>query len=93
VQSNIKGNGLHVSAEDAMSIVDLSNALELDQPDILGWSQGGYLALIIITQFGDSFGKVVIADAHGRWLNKEPCSSLVWHVTVGMPSHQRFLVD
>jgi pimeloyl-ACP methyl ester carboxylesterase len=46
----------------ALSTVQLIRALELDQPDILGTSLGGYVALTIAVDYGDMVNHVVLAD-------------------------------
>lgn len=48
----------------ALSTVQLIRALELDhdQPDILGTSFGGYVALTIAVDYGDMVNHVVLAD-------------------------------
>ncbi|GAB4819720.1 hypothetical protein N2152v2_006766 [Parachlorella kessleri] len=43
----------------ADSIVQLADALNLTQPDILGWSTGGDIALILAVQHGPRFRRIV----------------------------------
>lgn len=46
----------------ADSTVDLIEALELEQPDLLGWSLGGDIALYIAEFYPDMVNRVVVAD-------------------------------
>lgn len=46
----------------ADSTVDLIDALGLEQPDILGWSLGGFITLTLVTSFPDAVNRVVLAD-------------------------------
>ena len=42
--------------------MDLIDALRLDQPDILGWSLGGFIALTVVINYPDMLNRVVVAD-------------------------------
>ena len=44
----------------ASSLVDFMDALGLEQPDVLGWSWGGYIALWLGAFYGDSVGNLVL---------------------------------
>ena len=46
----------------ADSTVDLIDALGLEQPDILGWSLGGFITLTLVTNFPEAVNRVVLAD-------------------------------
>lgn len=46
----------------AESTVDLIDALALDQPDVLGWSLGGFITLTIAVNYGGMVHSVVVAD-------------------------------
>ena len=46
----------------ADSTVDLTDALGLEQPDILGWSLGGFITLTLVTSFPEAVNRVVLAD-------------------------------
>lgn len=48
--------------------MELIDALRLEQPDILGWSLGGFIALSIVVHYPDMVSHVVLADtlAGGR---------------------------
>jgi len=46
----------------ADSTVDLIDALGLEQPDILGWSLGGFITLTLVTSFPEAVNRVVLAD-------------------------------
>lgn len=46
----------------AESTVELIGALDLDQPDILGWSLGGFITLTLATSFPEAVNRVVLAD-------------------------------
>ena len=50
------------AADYAESTVDLIDALGLDQPDILGWSLGGFIALTTLVDYPDVVNRVVVAD-------------------------------
>ena len=50
------------AADYASSTVDLIDALQLDQPDILGWSLGGIIALTVAMDFPDAVSHVVVTD-------------------------------
>ncbi len=59
----------------ADSTVDLIDALGLEQPDVLGWSLGGDIALSIAVNYADMVNRVVVADTTsggvlGRQLNR-----------------------
>ena len=61
----------------AESTVDLIEALQLDQPDILGWSLGGFIALTIAAEYPDMVSHVVLADTSSGGLGEPmPCA---WH--------------
>ena len=46
----------------ADSTVDLIESLGLDQPDILGWSLGGFITLALVANQPDVVNHVVLAD-------------------------------
>ena len=53
------------SAGIADSVLLLMDVLHAERPvDLLGWSQGGHLALMIVTQAPDAVRKVVVTDTH-----------------------------
>lgn len=52
----------HTISGYADSTVDLIDALGLEQPDILGWSFGGFITLMIVTSFPEAVNHVVLAD-------------------------------
>ncbi len=55
----------------ASSTVQLIRELELDQPDILGTSFGGFVALTIAVDYADMVSHVVLADtSSGGLLDK-----------------------
>ena len=66
-----RGIGLSYDAEEdaditvldyADSTADLIDALQLDQPDILGWSLGGYIVLSMVTSNLGVVNRVILAD-------------------------------
>ena len=66
----------------ADSTVDLIDALGLEQPDILGWSLGGFITLTLVTSFPDAVNRVVLADTSAGGQGKCPvlCASEVTDV-------------
>lgn len=47
----------------AQSTVSLFDALELEQPDVLGWALGGFIAMALAVEYPDAINRVVVADA------------------------------
>jgi pimeloyl-ACP methyl ester carboxylesterase len=43
----------------ADSVLQLAAALNLSRPDVLGWSTGGDIALILAALHGDKVGRVI----------------------------------
>ena len=85
-----------LSTDDyADSTVDLIDALGLDQPDILGWSLGGFIALTIAVNYGKNVHNVVVADTASGGvlgtllLNLHVCPPLV----AAMQLHARYPVN
>ena len=66
----------------AESTVDLIEALQLDQPDILGWSLGGFIALTIAVEYPDMVNRVVLADttSGGKLGELPPLLCLLLHL-------------
>ena len=72
MRNDCTGTGMSVPDSDlaqaqtvdgfASSTVQLIRELDLDQPDILGTSFGGYVALTIAVDYGDMVNHVVLAD-------------------------------
>ena len=60
------------SAGYADSTVDLIEALELEQPDLLGWSLGGDISLYIAEFYPDMVNRVVVADTTSGGLLGKP---------------------
>ena len=60
------------SAGYAASTVDLTEALELEQPDLLGWSLGGDISLYIAEFYPDMVTRVVVADTTSGGLLGKP---------------------
>ncbi len=56
----------------ADSTVDLIEALELEQPDLLGWSLGGDISLYIAEFYPDMVNRVVVADTTSGGLLGKP---------------------
>lgn len=52
----------HTADSYAESTVGLINALGLDQPDILGWSMGGFITLTIAVKYANMIHNVVLAS-------------------------------
>ncbi len=60
----------------AQSTVDLIEALDLDQPDILGISLGGFITLTTVVDFGDMVNRVILSDTTSGGLGmftRSPC--------------------
>ena len=51
-----------MAAGYAESTVDLIDALGLEQPNILGWSLGGFITLSIAVDYADMVNQVIVAD-------------------------------
>ena len=49
-------------ADYADSTADLIEALELQQPDVLGWSLGGFITLTLVETYPELVNKMVVAD-------------------------------
>lgn len=47
----------------ADSVLQLADALKLTQPDVLGWSSGGDIALVLAAQHGAKVGRVIALAA------------------------------
>ncbi len=60
------------SAGYADSTVDLIEALELEQPDLFGWSLGGDISLYIAEFYPDMVNRVVVADTTSGGLLGNP---------------------
>jgi len=56
----------------ADSTVDLIEVLELEQPDLLGWSLGGDISLYIAEFYPDMVNRVVVADTTSGGLLGQP---------------------
>jgi len=53
----------------------------LEQPDILGWSFGGFIVLTVVVNYGDLVNRVVLADTtSGGVLGKR------FHISLLLPS-------
>ena len=50
------------AADYAESTVDLIEALQLDQPDMMGWSMGGQIILTIAANDPDAIHRIVVTD-------------------------------
>ena len=64
-----------IPADYAESTVDLIDALKLEQPDILGWSLGGYITLSLVETYPDMINRVVLADTSAGGLRGN-----LWHM-------------
>ena len=42
--------------------MDLIEALQLQKPDVLGWSLGGYILLTLVVNYPTLIGKIILAD-------------------------------
>ena len=51
-----------LSADYADSTVDLIEALSLPQPDVLGWSLGGFITLTLVEDYPELVNKIVLVD-------------------------------
>ena len=52
----------HTADSYAESTVNLIDALGLDQPDVLGWSMGGFITLAIAVKYPDRVHSIVLAS-------------------------------
>ena len=72
--------------------MDLIEALGLDQPDILGWSLGGFIALTTLVNYPDAVNRLVVSDTSPGGIDGLQtllCPSCLALACYGKPQRQR----
>ena len=70
--------------------MDLIEVLNLQQPDVLGWSLGGFITLTLAVNYPELINKIVLVDTSSGGLGKLLCTQLL--VSIWLLAGQAFVL-